>query len=54
MTTLFTPEELGRGLVSAARLEEPPKGSIVAALWALDIGCGHSLYFFFSLSNHLD
>lgn len=54
MRALFASEELGRRLVAASGLEEPPKSSIVATLGALDIGGGHRLYFLFPLSNYLD
>jgi hypothetical protein len=53
-TTFFTSEKLSGRLVTTSRLEEPPKRSIVTALWTLDSCCGHCLDFFFSISNNFD
>ena len=40
VVALQAPVELRRGLVPAARLQEPPVGLVVAALWALYLGRG--------------
>ena len=54
VVAFLAPKELGRGLVSAARLEEPPESHVVPALWAFYVSRRHCLDFFLLVPNYFE
>ena len=54
MVALDASVELGRRLVSAPGLKEPPERFVVAALRAIDLGCGERVQLRFLVSDDLD